>query len=187
MIKVRKKKIAFLDRDGVINKDCGYVHKLDELVWMEGVLSGLRKLLELKYELFIVTNQSGIARGYYSEDQFHIFMNGMIGKLKLEGIDILGYNFCPHHPDGLIKNLSIVCECRKPKPKMVQKVLYEEKVSSKDCILIGDKLTDIEAGMQAGIGKLFLLDHGFKSSGSKLFENFKNWDQISEYLDDINY
>ena len=186
MIKVPKK-IAFLDRDGVINKDYGYVHTLEELVWMEGALSGLRKLLELEYELFIVTNQSGIARGYYSEDQFHIFMDAMIGKLKLEGIDILGYDFCPHHPEGLIENLSIVCDCRKPKPEMVQKVLHKEKVSGKDCILIGDKLTDIEAGIKAGIEKLFLLDYGFKSSGPQCFKNFKNWDRISEYLDKISY
>ena len=178
-----KKKIAFLDRDGVINEDNGYVHKLNELVWVKGVFTGLRNLIELNYKLYIVTNQSGIARGYYTEQQFHEFMRGMIEKLFLKNIYFLGYDFCPHHPEGSIKKLAKHCKCRKPGSNMIEKVLKKEKIEAKNCILIGDKLTDIEAGNRANIGHLYLLNPN-KYSSNQSFHHFPDWKTLSKYLND---
>ena len=176
-----KKKIAFLDRDGIINEDNGYVHKLDELVWVKGVINGLRNLIELNYKLYIVTNQSGIARGYYTEKQFHDFMKGMFEKLLLKNIYFLGYDYCPHHPEGLIKKFAKHCTCRKPGSNMIEKALKKERIEAKNCILIGDKLTDIEAGIRANIGHLFLLNTN-KNSFNQSFHHFSDWEKLSQYL-----
>ena len=92
-------KAAFLDRDGVINIDYEYVGKKEDFKFKEGIFELLKFLQNKGYKLFIVTNQSGIARGYYSEDDFHKLMNHMINELKKKDIEIMDYTHCPHHPD----------------------------------------------------------------------------------------
>lgn len=148
------KKVAFLDRDGVINVDHGYVSSINNFEWCDGVFEGLLKLKELGFELVIITNQSGIARGYYSEADFENLTKWMLAKLEKQGIPVLKVYHCPHAPE-------LCCECRKPKPGMILKAASELEIDLKNSILIGDKDSDIAAGLSAGVGKNFKLGKDF--------------------------
>jgi len=145
-------KAAFLDRDGVINEDYGYVGNIEKFEFKEGIFELLKFLQERGYELFIVTNQSGIARGFYSKDDFHSLMDYMINELKKRDIKITDYRFCPHHPD-----ITGECECRKPKPGMILSLAKEYNIDLKKSIMIGDSLSDIKAAKNAGITKSYLV------------------------------
>jgi len=143
-------KAAFLDRDGVINEDFGYVGKIEDFKFKEGIFELLKLLENLGFTLFIVTNQSGIARGYYSEEGFYKLTEWMKGQFKKEGIEIKDVRFCPHHPD-----ITGECECRKPKPGMILDLAKVYNIDLKNSIMIGDSERDIEAAKQAGIEKTF--------------------------------
>ena len=146
-------KVAFLDRDGVINIDYGYVGSVDKFKFKERIFELLKFLQDKDFTLFIVTNQSGIARGYYTERDFHTLMNYMIEELKKRGIKIKDYNFCPHHPD-----ITGDCDCRKPKPGMILDLAKRYDIDLKNSIMIGDSLSDIEAAKNAGIKKAYLVE-----------------------------
>ena len=145
-------KAAFLDRDGVININYGYVGKKENFKFKEGIFELLKLLQNKGYKLFIVTNQSGIARGCYSENDFHNLMKWMINELKKEKIKIKDYEFCPHHPDITGK-----CECRKPNPGMILNLAKKYDIDLKNSIMIGDNLSDIKAAENAGIHKNYLV------------------------------
>jgi D-glycero-D-manno-heptose 1,7-bisphosphate phosphatase len=145
---------AFLDRDGVINIDYGYVGKKEDFKFKDGIFELLELLQEMGYELFIVTNQSGIARGYYTKEEFFKLMDWMINEIKKRGVFIKDYAFCPHHPD-----FSGECECRKPKPGMILDLAKKYQISLEDSILIGDNISDIEAAKRANIGKSFRVEN----------------------------
>ena len=119
------KKAAFLDRDGVINVDRGYVGKIEDFSWCDGVFEGLLRLKELGFELVIITNQSGIARGYYSEADFKNLTKWMLIGLEKQGISVLKVYHCPHAPE-------LGCECRKPKPGMILKAASELEIDLKN-------------------------------------------------------
>ncbi|MRJ01838.1 MAG: D-glycero-beta-D-manno-heptose 1,7-bisphosphate 7-phosphatase [Epsilonproteobacteria bacterium] len=144
-------KAVFLDRDGVINRDLGYVHRIEDFHFIEGIFEALRYLQDLGYTLFIVTNQSGIGRGYYGIEEFEELTEFMLRRLKEEGIEIKKVYFCPHHPDQ-------GCNCRKPEPGMVLKAAEEFGIDLKRSWLIGDKESDIEAAQRAGVGRTILLN-----------------------------
>lgn len=147
---------AFLDRDGVINLDHGYVHSPDRFVWVEGATAAIRWLNEQGYLVFVVTNQSGIARGYYDEAAVHVLHGWMTAQLASAGAHIDAFYFCPHHPDAVHDALRVSCDCRKPKPGMLLRALAEWPVERSGSFLIGDRSTDIEAAAAAGIpGHLF--------------------------------
>ncbi len=143
-------KALFLDRDGVINIDSGYVSKKEEFIFCDGVFSALRYFQDKGYLLFVITNQSGIGRGYYSEEDFISLSAWMCEELKKQGIKISKIYHCPHAPE-------LKCECRKPKPKMILQACAEFNIDLQQSIMIGDKLSDVEAGASAGIEKLFLI------------------------------
>ena len=158
------KKAIFLDRDGVINIDKGYVSCWDDLDFKEGIFDVLKALTRKGFMLFIVTNQSGIGRGYYSEEQFHALMDKMLAAFSEKKINIDGVYYCPHFENSHIKRYSGKCECRKPKPGMILKAAAEFDLALEGSILIGDKTSDIEAGVAAGVGFSILLDeHGIES------------------------
>ena len=143
---------AFLDRDGVINVDYGYVSDIKNFEFKEGIFDLLKFLQDKGYKLFIVTNQSGIARGYYTEADFHNLMDYMIKELKKRNIKITDYAFCPHHP-----NITEECECRKPNPRMILNLAKKYNIDLKNSIMIGDKQSDIKAGKNAGIKQNYLV------------------------------
>lgn len=150
-------KIAFLDRDGVINKDNGYVGKIADFVWCDGVFKALLQLQEKGFCVIIVTNQSGIAREFYSQSDFDELTKWMLGELHKHGIKVLKVYFCPHAKE---EN----CQCRKPRPGMILQALKDFDVDIKNSILVGDKQSDIDAANAAGITKTFLLSPNDESA-----------------------
>jgi D-glycero-D-manno-heptose 1,7-bisphosphate phosphatase len=153
-----KKRAIFLDRDGVINVDTGYVGHWDDFEFKEGVFKLLKALSSKGFLLFIVTNQSGIGRGYFSEEQFHILMDKMLAAFSEKKINIDGIYYCPHFESSQMGRYNRRCECRKPKPGMILEAAAEFDLALEGSILIGDKTTDIEAGAAAGVGFSILLD-----------------------------
>ncbi|BCD48156.1 D-glycero-beta-D-manno-heptose 1,7-bisphosphate 7-phosphatase [Helicobacter suis] len=139
-------KALFLDRDGVINIDHGYVHTPDQFEFMPGIFDLLKHAKQKGYLLLLVTNQSGIGRGYYSEQDFYHLSNYMQTKLQ----EVLGFNldriyFCPHAPEEQ-------CLCRKPKLGMLEQALKDFRLDLKQSIMLGDKYSDMQFSISAGIG-----------------------------------
>ncbi|MCZ6673980.1 MAG: HAD-IIIA family hydrolase [Verrucomicrobia bacterium] len=151
-----KRPIAFLDRDGVINVNHGYVVSPDRFDLIPGALEAIRHFNENGYYVLVVTNQAGIARGYYSELQFHDFMNWVQLELRKHGAHFDGYYFSPNHPEGTIDRYSKSCFFRKPNPGMLLRGLSEWPTFKEESFLIGDKESDVLAAEKAGIkGYLF--------------------------------
>lgn len=144
------KNALFLDRDGVINKDFNYVHKIENFEFIDGVFDAIRFYQEQGYLPVVITNQSGIGRGYYTNEQFDVLTKWMIEEFKKEGIEIAKVYFCPHNTD---EN----CDCRKPLPGMLKNAQVDLNIDLKNSILVGDKESDIEAGIAAGLSTLFLV------------------------------
>lgn len=147
------RKSFFLDRDGVINFDSGYTYKVSDLVFEEFSIDGLRKL-SLMGDLYIVTNQSGIGRGFYSTADFLCFMNEMFDQLRKFDIAFVDFRYCPHAPSPLEHD----CGCRKPSPGMIIDLVKAHAVDLSKSFMIGDKLSDIEAGKRAGVNSCVLID-----------------------------
>ena len=145
-------KALFLDRDGVINIDKQYVHKKEDFEFIDGVFETCRAFMKQGYLLIIVTNQSGIARGYYSEKDFSQLTDWMKVEFSKEGVVINKVYFCPHHV-----GFTHECDCRKPEPGMILKAQKDFNVDLSQSILVGDKMSDIEAGLAAGVGENYFV------------------------------
>lgn len=155
-------KAAFLDRDGVINEEVNYLHKIEDFKYIPRCIEALSIIKELGYQIVIVTNQAGIARGYYSEKEYELLTRWYLGDLKEKGIDVLEVVHCPHHPDGVVKDLSIKCQCRKPNTGLIDEVVSKYGIDLESSFLVGDKLTDLTAARRAGIKSRFLVESGHK-------------------------
>ncbi|HHS93383.1 MAG TPA: HAD family hydrolase [Campylobacterales bacterium] len=140
----KAQKALFLDRDGVINIDYGYVYEIEKFEFTEGIFELLKLFIHQDYQLFIVTNQSGIGRGYYGEDDFQSLTSWMIKEFQQRGIDRVSVEHCPHQPDAL-------CSCRKPRTGMVEKITSKYAIDLTNSWLIGDKQSDIDLANNAGI------------------------------------
>ena len=149
-------KAVFLDRDGVINVDHGYVYRKEDFEFVDGIFEVCRHFQEQGYLLIVVTNQSGIARGMYTEADFQRLTEWMLERFREEGIEIAAVYHCPHHPKfGAEQERD--CDCRKPKPGMILCGIRHFNLVPEACILIGDKLTDIQAAKNAKIGEKILI------------------------------
>ena len=153
----KNKRAAFLDRDGILNKDHGYVYRWDDFCFIEGIFDLLTLLQKNEYSLIVITNQSGIARGFYDEVAVKKLHTVMTSTLEKHNIFLTAVYYCPHLPTSSLPAYSINCECRKPKPGMIYAAAKEHKIDLNDSILIGDKVTDIEAGIAAGLSTNFLI------------------------------
>jgi len=147
------RRALFLDRDGVINVEINYLHKIEDFEFIDGIFDLCRHYQNLGYIIVVVTNQSGIARGYYSESDFKILTKWMIEEFTNNGVEIKKVYFCPHHPD-----ISGDCYCRKPHPGMLLDAAKEFDIDLKNSILVGDKERDIEAALNAGVTNTYLFD-----------------------------
>jgi D-glycero-D-manno-heptose 1,7-bisphosphate phosphatase len=147
----------FLDRDGVINVDHAYVHKKEDFQFIEGIFDLCRKARELGYMIIVVTNQAGIGRGYYSEEDFETLTDWMKQVFASENAEINQVYHCPYHPEKGIGEYKQDAPCRKPNPGMIMQACQEFDIDLKASLMIGDKVSDIEAGQAAGIGRNFLL------------------------------
>ncbi len=141
---------VFLDRDGTVNQERDYLFRPEEFVFVPGAPAAIRLLKETGFLVVVVTNQSGIARGYYDEAAMHRLHRHMDGLLAREGAAVDAYYFCPHHPDGTVERYRTVCACRKPLPGMLLQAATEHRIDLFASFIIGDKLVDVEAGRAAG-------------------------------------
>lgn len=154
-------KALFLDRDGVINKEKNYLYKIEDFEFIDGVFETCKYFQEKGYLIIIITNQAGIARGKYTEDDYEILTNWMIKEFEKNDIQISKVYHCPHHPD-----FSGDCECRKPNPGMILQAQRDFDIDLSQSILVGDKNSDIEAGINAGIKMNYLVE-----TGHEIYEN----------------
>ncbi|MDX1451824.1 MAG: HAD family hydrolase [Oleiphilaceae bacterium] len=144
------RKALFLDRDGIINVNHGYVHQPAQFEWVPGIRSLLKAAQRKHYTLVIVTNQSGVARGYYSAEQYQAFERWIEHQLWREGIVIQHTYHCPHHPKVNGPNRRS-CACRKPRPGMLIKAARDFDISLKHSLMVGDSRSDAEAALRAGL------------------------------------
>ncbi|BAU26508.1 D-alpha,beta-D-heptose 1,7-bisphosphate phosphatase [Aneurinibacillus soli] len=146
-----KNKAVFLDRDGVINVEKNYVHKIEDFEFMDGIFELLHYFQEQGYLLIVITNQAGIGRGYYTEEQFHILNDWMVERFKEKGIHITHVYYCPYHPEYGVGDYKQDSFERKPNPGMIVRAEKEHGIDLSRSILIGDRKSDIQAGTQAGV------------------------------------
>jgi len=155
-------KVVFLDRDGVINIEKDYLYKIEDFEFIDGVFDSLKYLLSLNFKLVVVTNQSGIARGYYTSEDFDKLTNWMVEEFKKDGINISGVFCCPHGPDD-------GCGCRKPNIGMVKSTQKLFDIDFENSWLIGDKNSDIMMAKNSGIKNTIQVKsgHSFDQNNSK--------------------
>ena len=139
------KKALFLDRDGIINVDHGYVYNIEDFEFVDGIFDLVKLFADAGYLIFVVTNQSGIGRGYYSEEDFTVLTDWMVEAFKKKEIKIEKVCHCPHCPEDR-------CHCRKPETGMIEQALEDYPIDLAHSWLIGDKQSDIDLAMNAGIG-----------------------------------
>ncbi|MEZ2636988.1 D-glycero-beta-D-manno-heptose 1,7-bisphosphate 7-phosphatase [Morganella morganii] len=151
---------VFLDRDGTINVDTGYVHKVDDFQFIENAIEAMQSIKQMGYALIIVTNQAGIARGMYTEEQFMHLTEWMDWSLADRGVDLDGIYYCPHHPEGTVEEFRQVCNCRKPAPGMLLDAQKYLKIDMGNSYMVGDKLDDMLAGRAAEVGTTVLVRTG---------------------------
>lgn len=153
----RLRPAAFFDRDGVFNQDQGYVHRVEDLVWIPGGPQAVRRLNDLGYLVIVVTNQSGIGRGYYDEASMHAIHEALAAHLATEGGRIDAFYFAPHHEEALEERYRHPDHPdRKPNPGMLLRAMQAFPIDKTRSFLIGDKPSDMEAARRAGVrGHLF--------------------------------
>ncbi len=169
-------KAIFLDRDGVINVEKNYLYKIEDFEFVDGVFESLKYLQNLGYKLFIITNQSGVSRGYYSLDDFLILTQWMINRFQEHNIEISQVELCPHGPNDN-------CPCRKPKIGMIDNILKKHAIDLENSWLIGDKSSDIKCAKNANIKNTIQVQsgHSFDENESKadfVIKSIKNIEKI---------
>lgn len=155
-----KRAAVFLDRDGTINVDHGYLYEIDQFQFIPGTITAMLKLKKMGFALIIVTNQSGIARGKFTESQFLILTEWMDWSLADRGVDLDGIYYCPHHPQGSVKDYTLVCNCRKPEPGMFITAQRQLNIDFATSWMVGDKRSDLLAAQAAGIKNRILVRSG---------------------------
>ncbi len=150
-------KVAFLDRDGGINEDVGYTYKIEDFNFIDGSIEALQLLQVKGFSIIVVTNQSGIGRGYYTELDYQRLTDWYVEGLSCSGVNIVDVLHCPHTPeDG--------CNCRKPLPGLFEKAAQKHVVNFEQSFMVGDKLSDIEAAERAGIAHRYLVGSEYSQS-----------------------
>ena len=178
-------KALILDRDGVINVDTGYVRNIEEIEFIEGIFDLTRTAVSFGYRVIIVTNQSGIGRGYFTETEFLELMEWMRLKFSAEGCSLDGIDFCPFHPIDGVGEYRYDSAMRKPRPGMVLQAINDFSLDPSKCILVGDRFSDIEAGRAAGIGHNLLLSTTTSVADVVDFYLVLNLQAISDFIREL--
>ncbi|WP_227318263.1 D-glycero-beta-D-manno-heptose 1,7-bisphosphate 7-phosphatase [Cedecea davisae] len=150
----------FLDRDGTINVDHGYVYEVDRFEFIDGVIEAMRELKEMGFALVLVTNQSGIARGMFTEADFENLTEWMDWSLADRGVDLDGIYYCPHHPEGEVEEFRQMCDCRKPQSGMLISARDFLNIDMAASYMVGDKIEDMQAANAALVGTKVLVRSG---------------------------
>lgn len=173
------RKTIFLDRDGVINLDKAYVHRWEDFEFVPNAISAMRQLVDAGYRIVVITNQSGIARGRFTEGQYAELTAKMREALLAEGVPLLDVLYCPHHPDGKVREYAIDCSCRKPAPGLLLEAVRRHGIDLSESLLVGDKPSDILAGRNAGVRFAYLV----KSDNA---ENVTDMKEADAAFDDLH-
>jgi D-glycero-D-manno-heptose 1,7-bisphosphate phosphatase len=160
MVDTHLRPAAFIDRDGVINRELHHVHRIEDFHVLPGVVPGLRSLATAGYALVVVTNQGGIAKGLYGPEQFEALTRHMLEHFAVQGIEFAGVYHCPHHPQGAVAPWAVPCACRKPEPGLLLRAADELGLDLERSVMVGDKVSDVEAARRAGVGRLVLVESG---------------------------
>lgn len=176
------RKAAFLDRDGVINIDHGYLHQSEQFDFIDGVFEACRHLQNLGYLLIVVTNQSGIARGYYTEHQFALLTSWMKQQFAAQGVKIDAVYYCPHHLEKGQNPYNIDCDCRKPRPGMFTQAIREYGIDPSQSLMLGDKAADMLAAAAAGVARKVLVLSGQTLSDDDKQQADEIWPSIQTAL-----
>jgi D,D-heptose 1,7-bisphosphate phosphatase len=182
------RRAVFLDRDGVLNKDPPhFAHRLDQLELIPRSGTAVKILNEYGYLVIIISNQSGVARGYYTEKEVSIFNNTLLLKIKEYGGEVDAIYYCPHHPDAKIEKYRLICNCRKPEPGMLLQAAEEYNIDLQKSYVVGDKWSDIEAGKNAGCQTILVLTgHGADESLKMKDDNYPSaadlYEAVNKYI-----
>ncbi len=149
----------FLDKDGTLIPDVPYNVDPAQITLVDGALPTLRRLVDAGYRLIVITNQSGVARGYFDEAALTAVEQRLRDLLAADGLALDGFYYCPHHPDGVVTEYAIACDCRKPAPGLLQRAAREQGIDLNQSWFVGDILNDVEAGNRAGCHTI-LVDNG---------------------------
>jgi len=168
------KKALFLDRDGIVNIDHGYVSKIEDFQFTEGIFDLLHLFSKYDYQIFIVTNQSGIGRGYYTQDNFNILTTWMLSEFQKQNINIVSVHHCPHAPEEK-------CHCRKPQTGMIDEILTLHSIDLTHSWLIGDKQSDIDLAINSHIGSTISIGERIIKNSTYSFESIL---ECKEYLEE---
>jgi len=144
-----KQRAVFLDRDGTIMSDTGYLSRPDEVMLLPGAIAALQKLARLGWRLVLISNQSGVGRGYFTEDDRQKVHDAFIAQLEAGSVSLDGAYYCPHAPEA-------GCDCRKPLPGLLYRAAIDLNLELASCIMVGDKMSDVEAGQAAGCTAVLL-------------------------------
>ncbi len=151
------RRTIFLDRDGVINRDKAYVHRWEDFEFVPNAVSAMKLLVDAGYQIVVITNQSGIARGMFSEDQYLALTARIREYLLAEGVPLLDVLYCPHHPKGTVPEYAVDCACRKPAPGLLLEAAKRHGIDLSVSVLVGDKPSDIFAARNAGVRSAYLV------------------------------
>ena len=154
-----KQRAIFLDRDGTLVHPRHYPSSPEDLQLYNNIGPGLRELQQAGFRLVVITNQSGLARGYFTFDDLHNMHEYLTNELKRLDVRLDAIYFCPHHPEGIIPELAIRCDCRKPQPGMLLQAALDLELDLRQCWFVGDILDDVEAGNRVGC-RTILVDLG---------------------------
>ena len=154
---------VIFDRDGVLNKDVGYAYRPNQIEWVEGAVAAVKAVNDAGLYAFVATNQSGVARGFYTEADVEVLHAWMNGELAKEGARIDAFAYCPHHAEGTVKRYARACDWRKPGPGMLLDLMDRFPVDPARALMIGDNATDMAAARAAGI-------KGVRFEGGSLLE-----------------
>ena len=169
---------VFIDRDGTMNIDYGYVGTIDRFELFEHTIAGLKLLNSKGFRIIVVTNQSGVARGYFTEDDVNKVNGYMVDMLNDQGIKIDDVLYCPHHEKGTVKEYTMKCSCRKPEPGLFNIAVEKYNIDKKKSFMIGDKLSDIHWGRKAGLTSILVRT----GEGNKTFLNMDHSDSLKPHF-----
>ncbi len=179
-------KAVFVDKDGTLISDIPYNIDPEKIKFLPYVIKSLKEIQKAGFKIIVITNQSGVARGYFSQDQLESFRVQFSNKLLQNGVSLDGFYYCPHYPKASVKKFESKCVCRKPLPGLIFKAAEKQDINLSESFLIGDILDDIEAGNRAGC-KTILLDSGGEKNWNISYLRLpdyltKNFKDAAEYV-----